>query len=170
MDTSQPPTGTSPPALRASDSDREHVATVLRENYAEGRLTIEEFQERLEQTYKAMTLSQLETLTADLPGHPPFSVSQPVAAPGTRSRYVQRRILRFVLLMLFLIAIWAAAGRHGFFWPIWPIIIGGFFLLRNMLDAGPWNRRDRTYRTERRQERLERRRARYERRIGRRDE
>jgi hypothetical protein len=43
------------PELRASDADREQVAEVLRDALAEGRLDMEEFEERLEATYKART-------------------------------------------------------------------------------------------------------------------
>src|SRR5215470_12549699 len=35
------------PRLRASDADRERVAALLREHHAEGRLTAEEFHDRL---------------------------------------------------------------------------------------------------------------------------
>lgn len=37
--------------LRASDAEREQVATLLRENFTDGRLTLEELQERLERAY-----------------------------------------------------------------------------------------------------------------------
>ncbi|MEU6660963.1 DUF1707 domain-containing protein [Streptomyces sp. NPDC046821] len=56
------------PELRASDADRERVAEVLRDAVAEGRLDMEEFDERLEATYKARTYGELEPITRDLPG------------------------------------------------------------------------------------------------------
>lgn len=56
-----------PPELRASDADRERVAEVLREAVAEGRLTMEEFDERLDAAYRARTYAELEPLTRDLP-------------------------------------------------------------------------------------------------------
>lgn len=55
------------PALRASDADRERVAEILRDALAEGRLVMEEFEERLEATYQARTYAELEPITADLP-------------------------------------------------------------------------------------------------------
>ncbi|MFH8554603.1 MULTISPECIES: DUF1707 SHOCT-like domain-containing protein [Streptomyces] len=55
------------PQLRASDSDRERVAEILRDALAEGRLVMEEFEERLESTYAARTYGELERITADLP-------------------------------------------------------------------------------------------------------
>ena len=55
------------PMLRASDADRERVAEQLRDGLAEGRLDMEEFEERLEATYKARTYGELEPITRDLP-------------------------------------------------------------------------------------------------------
>jgi hypothetical protein len=56
-----------PPELRASDADRERVAEHLRDALTEGRLDMEEFEERLEATYKARTYAELAPITRDLP-------------------------------------------------------------------------------------------------------
>ncbi|MFJ8018324.1 DUF1707 domain-containing protein [Streptomyces sp. NPDC096339] len=55
------------PELRASDADRERVVERLRDGLAEGRLDMEEFEERLEAAYKSRTYAELEPLTRDLP-------------------------------------------------------------------------------------------------------
>ena len=55
------------PRIRASDADRDRVAALLREHHAAGRLTAEEFSERLDATYAAKTLGELDELLADLP-------------------------------------------------------------------------------------------------------
>lgn len=55
------------PRLRASDADRERTAQLLREHHAVGRLTAEEFNDRLEQVFAARTLGELDELLADLP-------------------------------------------------------------------------------------------------------
>ena len=73
-----------PPAVRASDADRDQTVAVLREHVAEGRLTLDEFTERMETAYEATTRDELEALTHDLPV---------VAAPGPPSR---RSPTRFV--------------------------------------------------------------------------
>jgi hypothetical protein len=52
---------------RASDDDRERAALQLREHVVAGRLTLEEFSERLDHAYTARTTAQLEELTRDLP-------------------------------------------------------------------------------------------------------
>ncbi|MGV9994901.1 DUF1707 SHOCT-like domain-containing protein [Streptomyces sp. NPDC003374] len=55
------------PELRASDADRERVAEHLRDALAEGRLDMEEFEERLDATYRARTYAELAPITRDLP-------------------------------------------------------------------------------------------------------
>jgi hypothetical protein len=55
------------PRIRASDADRDRVASLLREHHAAGRLTAEEFHERMEQALDAKTLGELDGLLADLP-------------------------------------------------------------------------------------------------------
>ena len=52
--------------LRASDADRDSVATLLSTAYAEGRLSKEEHDERLEELLRAKTFDDLIPLTTDL--------------------------------------------------------------------------------------------------------
>jgi Domain of unknown function (DUF1707) len=52
--------------LRASDADREQVATVLSTAYGEGRLTREEHDERIDQLMAAKTFDDLIPITHDL--------------------------------------------------------------------------------------------------------
>jgi hypothetical protein len=53
--------------MRASDADRDRAAEVLREAAAEGRLSLEELNERLDLVYAAKTYAELAPVTADLP-------------------------------------------------------------------------------------------------------
>jgi hypothetical protein len=81
------PTNVGPVAggnLRASDADRDQVATLLSTAYAEGRLTREEHDERVDQLMAAKTFDDLIPITRDLVvvGSPP-----PVAAPQSASRF-----------------------------------------------------------------------------------
>jgi DUF1707 SHOCT-like domain/Cell wall-active antibiotics response LiaF, C-terminal len=63
---------------RASDSEREETVARLREAAAEGRLTVEELDERIDAAYAATTRAELEPLTADLPeGLPPSRRVEP---------------------------------------------------------------------------------------------
>lgn len=53
--------------VRASDADRERIVELLRQHTAEGRLTMDEFEERMTAAYAAKTYGELGPLTADLP-------------------------------------------------------------------------------------------------------
>jgi Domain of unknown function (DUF1707) len=70
--------------LRASDADRDQVATLLSTAYAEGRLTREEHDERVGELMVAKTFDDLIPLTRDLviAGAP-----APLAAPQSASRF-----------------------------------------------------------------------------------
>ncbi len=113
------------PDLRIGDSDREAVAALLREHYAEGRLTFDEFTQRLDATFAATTQSQLSRITRDLP-----HVSRPAGArlaaagqPGReRSRQYRsappRGARLFPVLVAVLIAWLLLFDLHlRFFWP-----------------------------------------------------
>jgi hypothetical protein len=68
---------------RASDAEREAVVARLRDAAAEGRLTVEELDERIDAAYAARTHAELEPLTADLPDSQMPTAT--TAAPPTRS-------------------------------------------------------------------------------------
>ena len=66
----QPSGGTDPTRLRISDAERHQVAEILREAAGEGRLDLDELDQRLEATYAARTYADLVPITLDLPAHP----------------------------------------------------------------------------------------------------
>ncbi|GII03147.1 hypothetical protein Pta02_51550 [Planobispora takensis] len=120
--------------MRASDDDRDRVASVLREHYAQGRLTVEEFDERLEQLYASKTYGELATLTSDLPDVDLRKL--PAAAPQRSAKPAESRGNQLAAMW----APWAIAS--GVNWVIW-LIIG----LTNGMDfpypwpvwvMGPW--------------------------------
>lgn len=57
-----------PPAIRASDVEREQTVDALRLHAVNGRLTLEEFAHRVDLAYAARLRPELEALTVDLPG------------------------------------------------------------------------------------------------------
>ena len=62
--------------VRVGDADREAIAAQLREHYADGRLTLDELNERLDHTFAAKTAADLDAVMRDLP-----HVPRPVGAP-----------------------------------------------------------------------------------------
>lgn len=69
-----------PRDLRASDSDRERVVTLLSDALGDGRLTHHEYSERISAALTARTLGDLSGLTADLAS----AADQPVRLDGVR--------------------------------------------------------------------------------------
>ena len=59
-----------PSQLRISDADRHQVAELLRQAAGEGRIDIDELDERLEATFAAKTYADLVPITVDLPTQP----------------------------------------------------------------------------------------------------
>jgi hypothetical protein len=104
--------------LLASDADRDRIAERLRAAAAEGRLTSEELEERLETAFSARTEAELESLVADLPA---ASVSMPPAGRHERRPWDSDHVRAYLGVSLMLVAIWALTGA-GYFWPIWPML------------------------------------------------
>ncbi|KRF36760.1 DUF1707 SHOCT-like domain-containing protein [Nocardioides sp. Soil805] len=71
-----------PSRMRISDADRHRVAEVLREAAGEGRLDLDELDERLEMTFEAKTYADLVPITADLHVVQP---APPTASPAPRA-------------------------------------------------------------------------------------
>jgi hypothetical protein len=146
--------------MRAADADRERVVAVLQEAFAQGRITVDEFQERSDQAYASKTLGDLAPLTADLPAHDltrPTGAVEPSPASGAGHRFGSgswspaamdsRKAVRraqeiraiwstWVTVTIFTTVIWLLAGT-GYFWPIWPIgFLGAGALARTINGSG----------------------------------
>ena len=71
------------PAMRASDDDRIQVAQLLSEAASHGRLTIDEYETRLNKAYAANSYDQLDRLTYDLPEAMEYRRGKIRPAPST---------------------------------------------------------------------------------------
>jgi hypothetical protein len=112
--------------MRAADADRDRVVERLRSAAAEGRLSADELEERLETALAASTYAELDTVVADLP-------TQPVPARRVAAR--RGDLDAFVATAALLLAIWALTGM-GYFWPVWPILGWGLFVVPSALGGG----------------------------------
>lgn len=74
--------GHDPTRMRISDADRHKVAEVLRNAAGEGRLDLDELDERLELAFAAKTYADLIPITADLHAAPRSEVPVPRQAAG----------------------------------------------------------------------------------------
>jgi hypothetical protein len=125
------------PRLRASDADRERTAQLLREHHAVGRLTAEEFNDRLEQVFAARTLGELDELLADLPAidlyQLPSAGIRPPRRGGSGLRVADDSLLpdRTVSSIgwaagsVLLVALWVAVGIlvGGAAWIPWFMLV-----------------------------------------------
>lgn len=74
------------PDLRVGDAERDATAERLRESYAQGRLTLDEFNERLSAALAATTERDLSRLTSDLPAAAPSAPLPHSVHAGGRQR------------------------------------------------------------------------------------
>ena len=85
--------------MRASSADRERAVDVLKAGFTEGRLTQDEYNDRMGRAYAARTYGDLAALTADLPAGAaplpawPVPAYQPPPAGGTNSMAIASMVL-----------------------------------------------------------------------------
>jgi hypothetical protein len=117
--------------LRVSDSEREQLAGELREHMLAGRLSSDEFEERVAKAYQARTRAQLDELKTDLP----MGVATLQGELAKRKSKLRRRLVQegggAVGISAVCVAIWAADGGSAGFWPGWVIVVMLLPLIRN---------------------------------------
>ena len=151
----------SDPKIRASDADRDRTAALLREHLAAGRLTSEEFNERLDKAYAAKTMGELDQLLADLPGidlyqlpdasldrrrgHTTFGLPWLLApragsgiSPAWRAAWGS-----WVTVSLVAFLAWLLSGHPGNLWFLWVAGPYGIILFGRWLSHGSPNRQRR---------------------------
>jgi class 3 adenylate cyclase len=124
--------------MRVSDAEREAAIASLRGHFETGRLTFDEFGERVDETYAAKTDIELQHALRELPRQAAAAsrAADPRAHPrrGRRRPPWQRWVLsRFVFVNGICVSVWAASGA-GYFWPVWVMIPTGAIFLRRMAD------------------------------------
>jgi hypothetical protein len=130
------------PQLRASDEDRDRTAALLREHHALGRLTPEEFSERLDKTFAAKTVGDIDALLRDLPAIDLYRLPdsrltrQPRQAqprpdrPGSRGWRAVWGIYATVNLVCFVVYALSGFGYPWFLWVAgpWGAVLAGTYL------------------------------------------
>jgi Domain of unknown function (DUF1707) len=140
-------------AIRASDSDRESVVEILRQAYTDGRLDLNEFDERTTAAYAAKTWADLRQLTSDLPVDAVLGadVGKPPVAAGTPWRPGMREPARpalpprgpvfvpFLPIALFWLVLAGAVHATGLVIPVVIFLLVGLRLagLRGRRGHGP---------------------------------
>ena len=93
-------------SLRVSDADREQAVVALREHLLAGRLTLEEFSERVEATLRAKVAGELAHVQEDLPG----VVIETAGSPRTSARFTTALLGHVVRRGRLRLRRWAVAG------------------------------------------------------------
>ncbi|MFE6615486.1 DUF1707 domain-containing protein [Amycolatopsis sp. NPDC057786] len=104
-----------PSRLRAADVDRERVATRVQAAGGEGRLTLQEVEDRLSAVYSAKYTDDLVALTSDLPKPVPKRRLVAFGHPAVRIHLAVA-----VVLSVLLIVRWTVS-EVPFFWPAMPM-------------------------------------------------
>jgi Domain of unknown function (DUF1707) len=125
------------PEMRASDEDRDRAAASLREHCAQGRLTVDELDERLTAVFAARTHGDLRQVTADLPeedlhqrpipawqhARPAQQAHHDLHRPGMRANWAAYASVNLVCFTIWLLTV-VGSGSWVYPWWIWV--------------AGPW--------------------------------
>jgi hypothetical protein len=135
--------------VRTSDAEREQVAEILRAAVTEGRLSLEEGDQRLARAYAATYRDELAPLTDDLPGQGWEALARTPEALREARRRLRRHGSFVAVAAGVLIGLWVLSGAH-FFWPFLPLFILAFGFFRHVRwvrygppwgwGRGPWGR------------------------------
>ncbi len=126
--------------IRTSDAEREQVAAILRAAVSEGRLSLEEGDDRLARVYQAKYRDELAPLTRDLPQDGWEALRRTPEALAMVRRRLRRHGAFTLVVAGALVGLWVLSGAH-FFWPALPLIFLGFAFFRHVRFArygGPW--------------------------------
>ncbi len=110
--------------MRFAESDREAVAARLRDAHADGRLTYQEFSERLDDLYRATTYADLAPIVADL--RQPGPVRRLTPAEGSSSPVARARRHGLLPILVVCVAIWfVVVVVHGILLPLifWILVV-----------------------------------------------
>jgi hypothetical protein len=122
-----------PHRLRTSDIEREQVAEILRAAMTEGRLTLQEGEERLGAVYASRFRDELTPLTADLPDGGRRALAETPQARAATRQGLRRHGAGVLMIAAVLTGIWALSGAH-FFWPAIPLA----FLVVGLIRHARW--------------------------------
>ncbi|WP_173153604.1 DUF1707 domain-containing protein [Phytohabitans suffuscus] len=121
--------------VRASDAEREQMATILRAAMTEGRLDLAEGEERLARAYGATYRDELRGLVTDLPDGGRRALAQTPEAKAFARGALRRHFGGVLVIGAILVGLWVLSGV-GFFWPIIPLA----FLFLGLAKHASWHR------------------------------
>lgn len=151
--------------MSVSDSERDRTVKALTRHCGDGRLTLEELEERIELAYAAETSADLRALVRDLPNDltgvtgvtpspalqrhpsppaaaPPHPFLTPAAKKGGDVALAVHAIV-YVSVMALLVMIYMLTSPFGYPWPIWVAMPWGMALaIHAGVHKAVWRGRD----------------------------
>jgi hypothetical protein len=121
--------------LRAADADRHQIAAQLKSALDEGRLSLDEYDDRVREAYAARTYAELLRPVADLP-KPGLSAAE---VNARRAAELKREARRLPMALMVLWTVWggltaanimvwfvvaATTGFDLYLWPVWLLVPG----------------------------------------------
>jgi hypothetical protein len=125
--------------MSISEEERDRTVKALTKHCGDGRITLDELEQRIELAFAAQTTAELRELVRDLPSDtqllgvtrvPPSPALQPHPSPTAPPPALRHHVAHgseialrvhtvvFLSVMALLVAIWVMAG-FGYPWPIW---------------------------------------------------
>jgi hypothetical protein len=90
------------PTLRASDADRDRTVAALQRHTVAGRLSLDEFSDRVGAAYRAATVADLVAVIHDLPALPPEAPAAPARSPGAQHHQLAIAFLVAIVALVLL--------------------------------------------------------------------
>ena len=106
---------------RASDHDRQRVIDELRRHTADGRLTLDEFEERVEEALRATTHADLVHVLRELPQPVSARSGTPEVPQRARSRAGRRRTGLPTPVLIVLLVVGGSIAMGHFAWWLIPV-------------------------------------------------
>src|SRR3954451_21966659 len=127
-------------SVRAGDRDRERTANQLGQALSQGYLAMDEYENRLQATFAANTLTELHQLVADLPLAQLRRNDPQRRAARQRAAQSGMRIhtAAYLAMVVIVLTVWLAVGLTAgawYFWPIWPILGAGIGLASHAIPV-----------------------------------
>ena len=117
------------PRMRAGDKDRQRVVEQLGTHFGEGRLTVQEFDERVVRAHASVYLDELPALTVDLPREP---------EPRRRPARPGPRVPPVVFVLLAMLLAWSIVAAVVYGTPPFLALLLLFLLLRHRRPSRRW--------------------------------
>lgn len=130
--------------FRASTQDRDEVARILSDAYANGQLDDEEYRERMESSLEIKLLGEVRSLIIDL-GTPKKLLARPPSraelarVQDEKKSEVRQSLATWVGITVMVNTIYILTALSGaglyYYWPIWPMLGVGIWVVMAFIEA-----------------------------------